>query len=76
MQFSARFYRDKIWKAAKKSTHLQNKNLRFAEDLSPATRERRRQLWPLVAKAREQGKTAYFIGGRAFAEGTELVPTT
>lgn len=67
MQFS-------VWKAAKKSTFLQNNKLRFAEDLSPAVRERRMQLWPLVAKAREQGKAAYFVGGRAFANGTELFP--
>lgn len=76
LQFTSRIYRDAVWKAAKKSTFLQNKKLRFAEDLSPAVRERRMQLWPLVAKAREQGKTAYFIGGRAFANGTELSPAT
>lgn len=75
MQFTARFYHNKVWKAAKKSTYLQNKNLRFAEDLSQSTRERRRQLWPLVAKAREQGKSAYYVRGRAFVEGTELIPT-
>lgn len=74
MQFSARIYRDAVWKAAKKSTFLQNNKLRFAEDLSPAVRERRMQLWPLVAKAREQGKAAYFVGGRAFANGAELFP--
>lgn len=74
LQFGARIYRDAVWKAAKKSTFLQNNKLRFAEDLTPAVRERRMQLWPLVAKAREQGKVAYFMGGRAFANGTELFP--
>ncbi|ROI87629.1 hypothetical protein DPX16_0074 [Anabarilius grahami] len=73
IQFSARIYRDAVWK---KSTFLQNNKLRFAEDLSPAVRERRMQLWPLVAKAREQGKAAYFVGGRAFAKGAELFPDT
>ena len=65
-------YRDAVWKAAKKSTLLQNNKLRFPEDLSPAVRERRMQLWPLVAKAREQEKAAYFVGGRVFANGAEL----
>lgn len=72
LQFTLRVYRDAVWKAAKNSTFLQSKKLRFAEDLSQAVRERRMQLWPLVAKAREEGKTAYFVGGRAFAGGTEL----
>jgi len=76
LQFCARIYRDAVWKAAKKSTFLQNNKLRFAEDLSPAVRERRMLLWPQVAKAREQGKAAYFVGGRAFANGAELFPVT
>ncbi|KAJ8002244.1 hypothetical protein DPEC_G00177890 [Dallia pectoralis] len=74
--FGACTYRDTVWKAAKKSTFLQNNKLRFAEDLSPAVRERRMRLWPLVAKAREQGNAAYFLGGRAFANGAELFPVT
>ncbi|KAJ8002348.1 hypothetical protein DPEC_G00178940 [Dallia pectoralis] len=76
LQFGARIYRDAVWKAAKKSSFLQNNKLRFAEDLSPAIRERRMQLWLLVAKAREQGNAAYFLGGRAFANGAELFPDT
>ncbi|CAL8281694.1 unnamed protein product [Merluccius merluccius] len=76
LQFGARIYRNAVWKAAKKSTFLQNNKLRFAEDLSPVVRERRMQLWPLVAKAREEGKAAYFVGGRAFANGAELFPAT
>lgn len=76
LQFTSRILCDAVWKAAKKSTYLQSNKLRFAEDLSPLIKERRRQLWPLVAKAREQGKTAYFIGGRAISNKTELVLTT
>lgn len=74
LQFTSRIFRDAVWKAAKKSSFLQSNNMRFAEDLSPSTRERRKLLWPLVAKAREEGKTAYYIGDRAFANGTELLP--
>ncbi|CAL8333801.1 unnamed protein product [Merluccius merluccius] len=76
LQFGARIYRNAVWKAAKKSTFLQNNKLRFAEDLSPAVGERRMQLWPLVAKAREEGKAAYFVGGCAFANGAELFTAT
>ncbi|KAJ8003277.1 hypothetical protein DPEC_G00167750 [Dallia pectoralis] len=76
LQFGARIYREAVWEAAEKSSFLQNNKPRFAEDLSPAVRERRMQLCPLVAKAREQGNAAYFLGGRAFANGAELFPVT
>ncbi|MEQ2166721.1 hypothetical protein GOODEAATRI_031139 [Goodea atripinnis] len=66
MQFSMRHYRDMIWKAAKQSSFLKTHNLRFKEDFSPEDRQRRNMLWPLVKKAREEGKTAFYIGPRAF----------
>lgn len=74
IQFTSRVTRDAIWKAAKKSEYLQSHGLRFAEDLSKIDRERRLQLWPTVKEARHQGKTAYFVGGRAFVAGTEIFP--
>lgn len=72
LQFSLRHYRDAIWKAAKKSTFLKEQGYRFAEDLSPADRETRRQLWPTIEKARNEGKRAYFVGARAFIDGVEV----
>lgn len=72
LQFTSRVYRDAVWKAAKKSAYLRDKGLRFAEDLSKGDREKRNQLWPFVEKARREGKVAYFIGGRAFANGAEI----
>lgn len=72
IQFSSRTLRDALWKSAKKSTYLKDNNMRFAEDLTAADREQRRLLWPLVKDARAQGKTAYFIAGRAFANGAEM----
>ena len=69
LQFTSRFYKDATWKAAKKSTFVHDNNLRFAEDLSKADRERREKLWPAVGK---DEKTAYFIGGRAFINGSEI----
>lgn len=71
-QFTSRFYRDAIWRAAKDSSFLRNNNLKIAEDLSPSDREKRNKLWPLVEKARRENKRAYFVGGRAFVDGTEI----
>lgn len=77
MQFSVCSYRDAVWKAAKNSTFLKDNGLRFMEDFSPGDHERRRKLWPEVQKARAEGKTAYFVGGRAFIQGQgEIVIST
>ncbi|XP_054881407.1 uncharacterized protein si:ch211-196c10.15 [Poeciliopsis prolifica] len=62
IQFSMRHYRDTVWKAAKQSPFLKSSNLRFKEDLSPEDRQGRNMLWPLVKKACEEGKTAFYIG--------------
>jgi hypothetical protein len=51
---------------------LRNNNLKLFEDLSPTDREKRNKLWPLVDKARRDNKRAYFVGGRAFVEGTKF----
>ncbi|KAA0705276.1 hypothetical protein E1301_Tti009859 [Triplophysa tibetana] len=75
-QFTSRFYRDAVWRAAKDSVFLRNNNLKIAEDLSPSDRERRNKLWPLVDKARRENKRAYFVGGRAFVDGTEIFSPT
>lgn len=71
-QFSTRFCRDAIWKAAKKSSFLRDNSQRFAEDLTKEDRERRNKLWPLIEKARKESKTSYFVGGRAFVNGSEI----
>lgn len=76
IQFIARVYRDGVWKAAKTSPHLRDNGLRFAEDLSKEDRERRSKLWPVIKKAREEGKPAFFVGGRGFVNGSEVpLPT-
>ncbi|XP_016117266.1 uncharacterized protein [Sinocyclocheilus grahami] len=74
IQFTSRFQRDAVWRAAKDSIFLRNNNLKISEDLSQADRERRNQLWPVVEKARKENKRAYFVGGRAFVEGAEIFP--
>lgn len=75
LQFTMRYFRDAVWKAAKKNRYLSGNNLRFAEDLSPSDRESRQQLWPLVEKARAAGHRAYYTGAKAFVDGEELTPT-
>jgi len=76
IQFIARVCRDAVWKAAKTSPYLRNNGLRFAEDLSKEDRERRSKLWPVIKKAREEGKPAFFIGGRGFINGSEVPLST
>ncbi|KAI2655876.1 hypothetical protein H4Q32_012656 [Labeo rohita] len=71
IQFSTRTYRDAIWKAARNSSYLRDNGLQFREDFSKGDRERRMKLWPEVQKARAAGKTAYFVGARAFVQGEE-----
>lgn len=56
--FTARFYRDVVWKAARKNAFLQSHGMRFAEHLIPEDIERRNKLWPTIKKARNEGKAA------------------
>lgn len=73
MRFTARRFRDAVWKAAKNNSFLQNKGLRFTEDLTQEGRENRQKLWLTIKKAREEGKTAYFVGERGFVSGAEIL---
>lgn len=75
-QFTSRFFRDAVWRAAKDADFLKNNHLRISEDLSPADREKRMKLWPAVEKARKENKKAFFVGGRAFVDGVEIHPPT
>jgi hypothetical protein len=70
--FTTRFYRDAVWKAARKNAFLQSHGMRFAEHLSPEDIERRNKLWPTIKIARSEGKAAYFVGGRGFINGSEI----
>lgn len=56
----------------RRNEYLKSQGLRFAEDLSKVDRARHLKLWPAVHEARLQGKTAYFVGGRAFVAGTDI----
>lgn len=74
MRFTSRRFRNAVWKAAKNSSFLQNKGLRFTEDLTQEDRENRQKLWPSIKKARDEGKTAYFAGGKGYVNGAEIPP--
>ncbi|XP_051794231.1 uncharacterized protein LOC127530790 [Acanthochromis polyacanthus] len=75
MRFLYRHDRDRIWEASKNSVLLRNRHLKFAQDWSPEVRERRRQLYPMVARAKDEGRTAYLVAGRAFVDGKEIFPS-
>ncbi|XP_016343616.1 uncharacterized protein LOC107689943 [Sinocyclocheilus anshuiensis] len=72
VRFAVRRYREAVWKAAKNSPFLRDHGLRFTEDLTKEDRDSRQKLWPLIKKAREEGKSAYLAGGRGFIDGVEL----
>ncbi len=74
MRFISRRCRDAVRKAAKNNSYLQNKGFRFTEDLTQEDRENRQKLWPHIKKARDEGKTAYFVGGKGFVNGSEIHP--
>lgn len=57
--FSQRRIRDIIWGAAKGCKFLIDNKLRLSEPLSPEDRAVQDKLWPLVRKAREEGKKSY-----------------
>lgn len=67
--FAARRVRDAVWNAARKSKYLQSKQLSITEPLSAEDRAAREKLWPLVKKAREEGKKASFKNSFALIDG-------
>lgn len=72
LRFISRRLRDAVWKAAKKNSFLQDNGLRFAEDLTKEDRDNRKKLWPKIKAARDNGKNAYFVGGKGFIEASEI----
>lgn len=72
IQFSMRHFRDIVWRDARGSKFLEEAHLRLKEDLSPDERAMRAKAWPLVKKAREEGKRASFVGAFAYIEGKKV----
>lgn len=73
--FGMRRYRDAVWKEAKGSKFLLDNKLRITEALSPEDKAAREKLWPLVKKAREEGKKASFRGPFALIDGKKIDPS-
>lgn len=46
--------------------------MQFKEDLKE-DRDSRQKWWPLIKKACDDGKSAYFVGGHGFIEGTVVI---
>ncbi|KAI2650692.1 LINE-1 type transposase domain-containing protein 1 [Labeo rohita] len=72
VQFLSRTCRDAIWTEAKRSELLKQKKIRILEDLTQDDKEVRNRLWPLVEKARREGKKAGFHGSVAFINGKKV----
>lgn len=72
VQFLSRTCRDAIWTEAKRSELLKQKKIRILEDLTQEDKEARNKLWPLVEKARREGKKAGFNGPVAFINGKRI----
>ena len=60
--FTLRHIPDAVWRSAKGCKFLWDNKLRITETLSPEDRVAREKLWPLVEKARKDGKKASFLG--------------
>jgi len=72
MRFTMRTYRDMVWRAAKDSRFLKENKLRIKEALIKQDVDARAKLWPLVVKAREDGKKVSWKGPHAFVGGKKL----
>lgn len=67
--FSLRRVRDAIWQAARKCRFLRDSKLTITEPVPPEDRAAREKLWPLVLKARQDGKKASFRSSYALIDG-------
>lgn len=71
--FAVRRLRDAVWREAKGSKFLQENRLRITVALSPEDKTAREKLWPMVKKAREDGKKASFRGASAIIDGKVIL---
>ncbi len=72
VQFLSRSHHDLVWADAKKSEVLKQKKMRITEDLTQRTKEAWNNLWPLVEKARKEGRRAGFKGPFAIVDGKKI----
>lgn len=72
VQFLSRNVRDKIWRDARTATILKERKIRIFEDLTQSSKDARNKLWPLVERARKEGKRAGFRGPFAYIDGKRI----
>lgn len=72
VQFLSRNVRDKIWRDARTAAVLKERKIRVFEDLTQSTKDARNKLWPLVERARKEGKRAGFRGPFAYIDGKRI----
>lgn len=72
VQFTMRTFRQKIWRASVNATVMKEKKLRLAEDLTRWERECRQKLWPIVEKARKEGKKTSWRGADVIIDGRRV----
>jgi len=61
IQFAMRLYPDTVWRDAKDNHYLKENGLYIKEDLSSEERAARKKAWPLVKRAREEGRRPAFV---------------
>ncbi len=72
VQFLSCTCQDAIWAEVKRSELLKQKKIWILEDLTQKDKEARNKLWPLIEKARREGKKAGFNGLLAFINGRRI----
>lgn len=72
IMFSLRRVRDAVWQAVRRCKFLKDNNLTITEPVPPEDRAAREKLWPLVKKAREEGKRASFKDSYALIDGKKF----
>ncbi len=72
VQFLSRNVRDQIWRDARTAAVLKERKIRIFEDLTQSTKDARNKLWPLVERARKEGKRAGFRGPFAYIDGKRI----
>lgn len=72
VQFLSRNVRDQIWRDARTAAVLKDRKIRIFEDLTQSPKDARNKLWPLVERARKEGKRAGFRGPFAYVDGKRI----
>ncbi|KAK2847570.1 hypothetical protein Q5P01_010569 [Channa striata] len=72
IQFNLLSFRNKIWKVSRTADIMKQRSLRLTEDLTRSEKDCRNKLWPLVEKARKEGKKTRWQGPVVFIEGVRF----